>query len=96
VKAVFAKTFARMHHQNLINFGILPLRFQDDADYERINPGDELQIDGAREAIQKGREVRVRNVTQDYEFTAQHDLTPRQVDIALAGGLLNYVRSSQT
>jgi aconitate hydratase len=95
VKAVFAKTFARMHHQNLINFGILPLRFQNDADFERINPGDELQIDGVREAIQKGREVRVGNATQDYEFTAQHDLTPRQVDIALAGGLLNYVRSSQ-
>ena len=95
VKAVFAKTFARMHHQNLINFGILPLRFQNDADYERIKPGDELQIDGARDAIQKGHEVRVRNVTQGYEFTAQHDLTPRQVDIALAGGLLNYVRSSQ-
>jgi aconitate hydratase len=95
VKAVFAKTFARMHHQNLINFGILPLRFQADADYERLNPGDELEIAGARRAIQDGREVRVRNVTQGYEFTAQHDLTPRQVEIALAGGLLNYVRSSQ-
>jgi aconitate hydratase len=95
VKAVFAKTFARMHHQNLINFGILPLRFQDEADYDRLNPGDEIEIAGAREAIQNGHEVSVRNVTQAYEFTAQHDLTPRQVEIALAGGLLNYVRSSQ-
>jgi aconitate hydratase len=95
VKAAFAKTFARMHHQNLINFGILPLRFQVDADYDRLNPGDELEIADARRAIQNGHEVRVRNVTQGYDFTAQHDLTPRQVEIALAGGLLNYVRSSR-
>ena len=95
VKAVFAKTFARMHHQNLINFGILPLRFQNDADYDRLNPGDELEIADSRRAVQNGQQVRVRNVTQGYEFTAQHDLTPRQVEIALAGGLLNYVRSSQ-
>ena len=95
VKAVFAKTFARMHHQNLINFGILPLRFQNDADYDRLNPGDELEIADSRRAVQNGHQVRVRNVTQGYEFTAQHDLTPRQVEIALAGGLLNYVRSSQ-
>ncbi|HJX61967.1 MAG TPA: aconitate hydratase [Dehalococcoidia bacterium] len=95
VKAVFAKTFARMHHQNLINFGILPLRFQNDADYDRLNPGDELEIANARRSVQNGRQVRVRNVTQGYEFTAEHDLTPRQVEIALAGGLLNYVRSSQ-
>jgi aconitate hydratase len=95
VKAVFAKTFARMHHQNLINFGILPLRFQSDADYDRLNPGDELEIADARRSVQNGHQVRVRNVTQGYEFTAEHDLTPRQVEIALAGGLLNYVRSSQ-
>jgi aconitate hydratase len=95
IKAVFAKTFARMHHQNLINFGILPLRFQNDADYDRLNPGDELEIADSRRAVQNGHQVRIRNVTQGYEFTAQHDLTPRQVEIALAGGLLNYVRSSQ-
>ncbi len=96
VKAVLAKTFARIHHANLINFGILPLRFEGDADYDHLNPGDELEIAGARHAIQAGQEVRVRNVTQSYEFTAHHDLTPRQVEIALAGGLLNYVRSSQS
>jgi len=95
VKAVFAKTFARMHHQNLINFGILPLRFQDEVDYERLNPGDDIEIASARSAIQNSHGIRVRNITQGYEFTAQHDLTPRQVEIALTGGLLNYVRNSQ-
>ncbi|MDP2949056.1 MAG: aconitate hydratase [Chloroflexota bacterium] len=95
VKAVFAKTFARMHHTNLINFGILPLRFVDEADYERLNPGDELEIPNVREAIRNGHEIKVRNLSRGYEFTARHELTPRQVEIALAGGLLNHVRSSQ-
>jgi aconitate hydratase len=96
VKAVFAKTFARMHHTNLINFGILPLRFADDADYERLNPGDVLEIANVRQAIKDGNQITVRNTSQGYEFTARHELTPRQVEIALAGGLLNQVRSSQS
>jgi aconitate hydratase len=96
VKAVLAKTFARMHHANLVNFGILPLRFVDEADYERLNPGDVLEIANARQAIRAGNQISVRNVTQGYEFTARHDLAPRQVDIALAGGLLNQVRSSRS
>jgi aconitate hydratase len=96
VKAVLAKTFARMHHANLINFGILPLRFVAESDYERLNPGDVLEIANVRQAIRAGNQITVRNVTQGYEFTARHDLAPRQVDIALAGGLLNQVRSSQS
>jgi len=96
VKAVFAKTFARMHHTNLINFGILPLRFVDEADYERLNPADVLEIANVRQSIRDGTQITVRNITQGYEFTARHDLTPRQVEIALAGGLLNQVRSSQS
>ncbi len=96
VKAVFAKTFARMHHTNLINFGILPLRFVDEADYQRLKAGDVLEIANVRQAVADGSQITVRNVTQGYEFTARHDLTPRQVEIALAGGLLNRVRSSQS
>ena len=96
VKAVFAKTFARMHHTNLINFGILPLRFIDEADYERLNAGDVLLIPNVRQAIRDGSQITVRNTIQGYEFTACHDLTPRQVEIVLAGGLLNQVRSSQS
>ena len=96
VKAVLAKTFARMHYANLVNFGILPLRFVDEADYERLNPGDVLEIANVRQAIRDGNQISVRNISQGYEFTARHDLTPRQVEIALAGGLLNQVRSSQS
>ncbi|MGQ9573088.1 MAG: aconitate hydratase [Dehalococcoidia bacterium] len=96
VKAVFAKTFARMHHTNLINFGILPLRFVDEKDYERLKPGDVLEIPNVRQAIKDGPQITIRNVTQKYEFTVRHELTPRQVEIALVGGLLNKVRSSQS
>jgi aconitate hydratase len=96
VKAVFAKTFARMHHTNLINFGILPLRFIEEEDYDRLNPSDVLEIANVRQAIKDGNQITVRNITQGYEFTARHELTPRQVEIALAGGLLNQVRSSQS
>lgn len=96
VKAVLAKTFARMHHANLVNFGILPLRFVAEADYERLNPGDVLEVANVRQAIRAGNQITVRNATQGYEFAARHDLTPRQVEIALAGGLLNQVRSSQS
>jgi aconitate hydratase len=96
VKAVLAKTFARMHHTNLINFGILPLHFVNDADYERLKPGDVLEIRNVRQAITDGDQITVRNVTQGYEFTARHDLSPRQVEIALAGGPLNRVRRSQS
>jgi aconitate hydratase len=96
VKAVFAKTFARMHHTNLINFGILPLRFIDEADYERLNAGDVLLIPNVRQAIRDGSQITVRHTIQGYEFTACHDLTPRQVEIVLAGGLLNQIRSSQS
>jgi aconitate hydratase len=96
VKAVLAKTFARMHQTNLINFGILPLTLVDEADYERLNPGDVLEITNVRQAIRDGNQITVRNISQGYEFTARHNLTPRQVEIALAGGLLNQVRSSQS
>ena len=96
VKAVLAKTFARMHQTNLINFGILPLTLVGEADYERLNPGDVLEIANVRQAIRDGNQITVRNISQGYEFTARHDLTPRQVEIALAGGLLNQVRSFQS
>ena len=93
VKAVLAKSFARIHRANLINNGILPLTFADAADYDAVNEGDEIVIaeapaqiaaaaeGGAVTASIAGREVELRL-----------DITPRQRDILLAGGLLNYTR----
>jgi aconitate hydratase len=94
LRAVLAKSFARIHWTNLVNFGILPLTFTDEADYDRIEQGDELEIVDASEALRRGNTLTVRNLTRDSEFTVQHSLSPRQVDMIMAGGLLNYVKSS--
>jgi aconitate hydratase len=92
VKAVLAKTYARMHHTNLVNFGILPLVFVEEGDYDRINVDDALEIPDVRDAVGSG-EVIVRNTTQGYEFTARHNLSERQVEVLREGGLLNHVKA---
>jgi aconitate hydratase len=92
VKAVLAKSYARMHHTNLVNFGILPLLLANEADYEGLQVGDVLEVPNLREAL-PAAEVKVRNTSQDYEFPVRHNLTPRQVKTLLAGGLLNYVKA---
>ena len=90
VKLVLAKSVERIHAANLVNFGILRLLFADDADYERINDGDELEIDDLATAIAAGQ-VTVRNASQGYAFSTRCEYTPRQRDIVLAGGLLNFM-----
>ncbi|MGD1158300.1 MAG: aconitate hydratase [Terriglobia bacterium] len=92
VQAVIAKSFARIHCANLINFGILPLVFENEADYDRVDQGDQLEINGMQQALASGEFLTVKNVTQGYEFRAKHNLSERQRQILLAGGLLNYVR----
>ncbi len=91
VKAVLAKTYARLHHTNLVNFGILPL-LMDDADHDRINVDDVLELPDVRDTIRSGQVI-VRNTTQGYEFTARHNLSERQIEVLLEGGLLNYVKA---
>jgi aconitate hydratase len=92
VKAVLAKSFARIHRDNLINFGILPLTFIEPADYDRLEQDDVLQIDQIHRALQEGAELEVKNVTRNITFKVRAQMTPRQVEIILAGGLLNYTR----
>jgi aconitate hydratase len=93
LKAVIAKSFARIHWNNLINFGIVPLTFANEADYDRVEQGDELELVGLRVALRDGEPVTVRNLSKGSEFVAEHNLTPRQAEILLAGGLLNYVKA---
>ncbi len=91
VKAVLAKGFARIHRANLINNGILPLVFTDAADYEAAEQGDDIAIENAPAQIAaaaEGRPVAVRLGGREIEMKL--DITPRQRDILLAGGLLNY------
>lgn len=90
VRVLLAKSVERIHGANLVNFGILQLTFADEADYDRIDAGDELAIDDVHSAI--GQEnITVRNVTKGYAFSTKCSLTARQKEIVLSGGLLNYV-----
>ncbi len=91
VKAVLARSFARIHQANLVNFGVLPLQIAKQ-DYSRLEQGDVLSLTGVREAVQKQTPITIKNGTQGYEFSATPQLSPRQVEIVLAGGVLNCVR----
>jgi aconitate hydratase len=96
VRAVLAKSFERMHKANLVNFGILPLVFADPADYDRIDQGDELAIDGLRESVASGAtELSVRDVTKSIEIVLSCELTERQRRIAIAGGALAAAASAR-
>ena len=92
LRVVIAKGFARIHGQNLVNFGILPLVLEREPDYEGIEQGDRLAIKGLVGQIQSGRQVSVENITRQRRFATHHDLSPRQIDILLRGGLINWVR----
>lgn len=92
LRAVIAKGFARIHWQNLVNFGILPLTLQDADEYDRLEQGDVLRMTDLRKQIQAGNTVEVTNLTKDRRFTATHDMSPRQIEMLLAGGLINLMR----
>ena len=92
VAAVLTKSFARIHRQNLINFGILPLIFNDPADYDDIEQNDVLVLDDIREAIQKKPSVTVKNKTKNKSYTLRHTLSPRELNVLLAGGLINWIK----
>lgn len=94
VKAVIVKSYARIHRANLINFGLLPLTFTNEADFDGIELNDELAIDNLTDQIKAGNELTVKNVTKGTTFTVTHDLTERQTAIVLAGGLLNYTKQA--
>jgi aconitate hydratase len=96
VKAVIAKSFARIHRANLVNFGILPLTFVNPEDYDAVSLQDELEIQGMKDAFKDASVLTVQNKTRGSSFQVRHDLTPRQADIVLAGGMLNYTRNSSS
>lgn len=92
LQAVLAKSFARIHLQNLSNFGVLPLTFVDPEDWGRIEQGDVLAIPDVRNAILQGSRIRVLNLSRGQTYETEHPLTPRQVEMVLAGSLINLVR----
>ena len=94
VKAVLVKSFARIHRSNLINAGILPLTFVNEADYDSISEGDELAIPDVKKLIMNGSELTVINKTTSKEIPVLCELSDRTRDIILAGGLLNYTKEN--
>ncbi|MDT8435902.1 MAG: aconitate hydratase [Gemmatimonadota bacterium] len=92
--AVLAKGIARIHWQNLVNFGILPLGFVDDADYDAIDRGDALTLPHVRAEVCDGTDVTVENRTKGRTFTVRHRMSDRQVEMILAGSLISFFRSN--
>ena len=93
IKAVIAKSFARIHMANLINFGILPITLKCEDDYDKISEGDEISIVGYRAAIEGGDELILKNKTTGTEIPLSISLTKRQREILLYGGTLNYTKA---
>jgi len=86
------KSFARIHRQNLANFGILPLKFTSDDAYDSIEQGDTLILDDLRDTIQKGTEVEVYNQDKDETYVLEHDLSDRELQMILEGSQIGVVK----
>jgi aconitate hydratase len=96
VKAVLAKSFARIHQANLINFGIVPLKFVDPKAYGAVAQGDALEIPGMKKALRAGAEtIEVKNAKNGKTFEATLDFDGRQREMLIVGGLLNLTRAKQ-
>jgi aconitate hydratase len=93
IKAVIAKSFARIHCANLINAGIMPFTFADGSDYDRIDTDDVLALEGIREKIADGKPVTLKNLTKGEKYALNYDYSDRQTAMILAGGLLNYTKN---
>ena len=92
IKAVLAKSFARIHMANLINSGILPLVFENEADYDTIDLMDELTIENAEKQIAAGEKIVVKNLTKNKEYTTILTVSERQKEMLYAGGLINFIK----
>lgn len=94
IKAVLAKSFARIHMANLINNGIMPLIFKSEADYDDISEMDELVIEDAKVQVQND-EITVKNKTNGHEYVMEFKLPERQKKMIISGGLLNMVKAGE-
>ncbi len=96
IQAVIAKSFARIHRSNLINFGILPLLFKSAVDYEKTEQGDRLLIEGIKDSLAGKRDIVVFNRTKNYSFEVASNLNDREKEIILSGGLLPSTKNKVT
>src|SRR5215217_4337964 len=93
IRAVVARTFARIHRRNLISQSILPLLFREEDDYERVNQGDEWKIEGVREAITADEQALTAHSNDGVEIKLDIKLSPREREVLLAGGTLKFLRN---
>ncbi|WP_103026485.1 aconitate hydratase [Salinibacter altiplanensis] len=87
-----AKSYARIHRQNLANFGILPLLFKDDESYDSIEQGDTLQFRDLRDQVQSGTDVELANADKEETYTVEHDLSDRELQMVLEGSQISVVK----
>lgn len=92
LKVVLVKDFARIHLQNLINFGILPLRFANKEDYKKIEKGSILQFQNVHDSLKKLEKINVRIKDTDEMIEVEHDLTKRHIELILQGGVINWIK----
>jgi len=95
VKAVIAKSIERIHWANLVNFGIIPMLFVDENDYDKIEQSDELSMKDITKAVKYEETFNIKNVTKNYDFKVKLELSKREREIILAGGVLNYISNSK-
>jgi aconitate hydratase len=93
LRAVLARSYARIHWQNLANFGILPLEFTDPADYDALDPGHTLHLDGLHDLPPAGADLTALDTDTDHRFTLTHHLSARQLRMILAGGQIPLLRT---
>lgn len=95
LRFVIVKGFARIHWQNLINFGVLPLTFVDEGDYDIIDQEDVIKLKNLRESLVNSKKVEA-EIGGKGTIQLEHSLSPRQVDIMLQGGLINWIKEKET
>jgi aconitate hydratase len=93
VKGVIAKSFARIHAANLINSGIIPMTFANEADYDLIEAGDVLVLENTKQQVKSGTEMMIKNITKNKDIKVNIAFSDRQIEMILAGGLLNYTKN---
>ncbi len=92
LRIVIAKSFARIHWQNLIDFGVLPLTLKRPVDYDELQQGDILSLKNLRKAVTESRELMVLNMTRNRSIPVEHALSKRQIEMLLEGGLINWLK----
>jgi aconitate hydratase len=92
VRVILAKSFSRIHWQNLVNFGIVPLSFTHKADYETVERNDVLVINDVPKALRYGRSLKIMNETKSQTIEVSHQLSDQQLDLVIAGSLISYLK----